>query len=65
MSYKVRLVATRGRKTLGKKLQRAGVDPEGIRIIEQKADHTTLRIDGVSAPAANIIKQQLLSVDGQ
>lgn len=43
---------------------RAGVDPEGIAIMRSKAEDLVIKVDGVPAAAANIIKQQLLSIGG-
>jgi dihydropteroate synthase len=64
MRYPLRLISARSRAALERHLAEAGVDPYGIRVIEAKAETLIVRIDGVSAPAANIIKQQLLSIGG-
>jgi dihydropteroate synthase len=64
MHYPLRLISSHSRRILEKHLSRARVDPEGIRIIEQKAENLIIRVDNVPAAAANIIKQQLLSLGG-
>ncbi|MCK4237339.1 MAG: dihydropteroate synthase, partial [Candidatus Krumholzibacteria bacterium] len=64
MRYKLRLISSRSREYLQKHLENAGVDHEGIRIIERKAENQIIRIDNVRAPSANIIKQQVLSLGG-
>lgn len=45
-------------------LNNAGVTPEGIRIMAGKAKTFAIRVDNVQPEAANIIKQQLLSIGG-
>lgn len=62
--YPLRLVPLHARRTTESLLAGAGVDPAGIRIITQKADTLMIQVDRVSAPAANILKQQLLSLGG-
>ncbi len=41
-----------------------GIDREGVRIIAGKVKNLVIKVDNVDAPAANIIKQQLLSLGG-
>jgi len=41
------------------------VDPEGIRIMTSKGDFHIFKIPKLSAPAANILKQQMLSIGGE
>jgi len=62
MKYSIRLLPSGDMVTLKKHLIAAGVDGEGVRIISQKAQNWVIQINGVSPPAANIIKQQLLSL---
>jgi dihydropteroate synthase len=45
-------------------LAEAGVDPHGVAIMERKSETLVIRVDRVTAPAANIIKQQLLALGG-
>ncbi len=44
--------------------ERAGSDPAGAALMARKADLRVLRIDGLKAPAANILKQEMLSLGG-
>jgi dihydropteroate synthase len=62
--YPLRLVPVHSRRTTGRLLAGAGVDPAGIGIITQKTDTMMIQVDRVSAAAANILKQQLLSLGG-
>ncbi|MBN2071783.1 MAG: dihydropteroate synthase [Candidatus Krumholzibacteriota bacterium] len=64
MRYNLRLVSTGNRETLGRRLANAGVTSSGIEIMADKTQVFALRVDGVRAEAANIIKQQLLSIGG-
>jgi dihydropteroate synthase len=64
MRYPVRLITTRSRKKIEDHLKAACVDDEGIRIITQKTDILIIKVSNVPAAAANIIKQQLLSLGG-
>ncbi|MDD5766267.1 MAG: dihydropteroate synthase, partial [Candidatus Marinimicrobia bacterium] len=41
------------------------VDPEGIHIMTSKGDFRIFKIQKLSAPAANILKQQMLSIGGE
>lgn len=41
------------------------VDPSGISIMAQKGQYLILKTDPIAAPAANILKQQMLSVGGE
>ncbi len=64
MRYSLRLISSRSRQTVEEHLRRAGVDPEGVAIMADKAEGLVIRVDGVPAAAANIVKQQLLSIGG-
>lgn len=64
MRYKLHLISSSRRATLAGHLHRAGVDPAGIEIMTRKAETVVIRICGLSAAAANIIKQQMLSIGG-
>ncbi|MEE8184913.1 MAG: dihydropteroate synthase [Thermodesulfobacteriota bacterium] len=46
-------------------MEKVGVDPVGIQIMEQKLVHLNLKISGLTPAQANIIKQELLSVGGE
>ena len=45
-------------------LQDTGVDPHGIAAMQPKMQHLNIHLEGVSCPAANIIKQEMLAVGG-
>ncbi len=45
-------------------LARVGADPAGVAKMRDKAGFVALRVDGLKAPAANILKQEMLSVGG-
>ena len=64
MRYSLRLISSRSSDTIERHLARAGVDPEGIAIIKNKSERLIIKVDNVKAAAANIIKQQLLSIGG-
>jgi dihydropteroate synthase len=64
MRYSLRLISSRNADAIEKYLEDAGVDPEGIAIIRSKSENLIIRVDDVPAAAANIIKQQLLSIGG-
>ena len=64
MRYKLHLISSTHGATLGGHLHRAGVDPAGIEIMTRKAETVIIRICGLSAAAANIVKQQMLSIGG-
>ncbi len=64
MSFSLRLISARHGETLARYFREAGVDPHGADRVAAKADMLVVRVDGVRAPEANIIKQQLLSLGG-
>ncbi|RJR29675.1 MAG: dihydropteroate synthase [Candidatus Latescibacterota bacterium] len=62
MRYPLRLITARDRGTVERYFAEAGVDPYGVDVIAGKTEIVVVRVDGVPAPAANIMKQQLLSL---
>ena len=64
MRYSLRLISSKSSNTIERHLARAGVNPEGIAIIKNKSERLIIKVDNVKAAAANIIKQQLLSIGG-
>ncbi len=62
MRYPTRVIIESGRQGLERMLERAGVSAEGIAIMAMKTGSIVIRIDDVGAPAANILKQQMLSL---
>ncbi len=53
------------KEALVHEMSRIGVDPVGIKLMAPKLLHLNLKIEGLSAPQANIIKQEMLSVGGE
>jgi len=45
-------------------MEAVGVNADGVRIMEQKAAFRTILVKGLSAGAANVVKQQMLSLGG-
>ncbi|MBI5048965.1 MAG: dihydropteroate synthase [Deltaproteobacteria bacterium] len=41
-----------------------GVDPVGVKLMAPKLIHLNLKLEGLTAPQANILKQEMLSVGG-
>jgi len=64
MRYPTRVIVEINRPGLKRQLERAGVSAEGIAIMAMKIEPVVVRIDEVGAPAANILKQQMLSLGG-
>lgn len=62
MKYNVRILPANDPATLVKYLRHSGVDHRGIEIISRKSSNLIFRVDNVGPAAANIIKQQLLSM---
>ncbi len=46
-------------------MSRMGVDPTGIRIMEEKGRHLLVRLDTLDIRAAQILKQDMLSIGGE
>lgn len=42
-----------------------GVDPTGIKMMEGKALHLNLRVEGIDPRTANVLKQEMLSLGGE
>lgn len=51
--------------SIRKEMERIGVDPRGIDIMEGKARHYVIRLDDVDLRAALILKQDMLSLGGE
>lgn len=46
-------------------MKRLGVDPTGIKLMEGKALHLNLKMEGISPRTANLLKQEMLSLGGE
>ncbi len=64
MRYDLRLIPAGSINALKRRLRDAGVSGEGVEIMADKAEVFAIRVENVSAEAANILKQQLLSLGG-
>ncbi|MBN1163698.1 MAG: dihydropteroate synthase, partial [Candidatus Krumholzibacteriota bacterium] len=64
MRYSPRLISTRDLHRLIPRLREAGVSPAGADIVSRKIENLVILLEEVPPAAANIIKQQLLSLGG-
>ena len=64
MRYRLQLISSTRGETLAGLMLRAGVDPAGVEIMTRKAETVVIRVCGLKAAAANILKQQMLSLGG-
>jgi len=62
MNYRLRIITSRNEKVIRKRLSESGADSAGVEIILRKTRPYIIRIEGLNAPQANILKQQLLSL---
>jgi dihydropteroate synthase len=45
-------------------MKKMGVDPTGVRLMEGKALHFNLKVEGIEPRAANLLKQEMLALGG-
>lgn len=62
--YRIRLIDNRYSDHILKEMKAINVDPEGIQIMLPKSDGLVLKISSLKSVAANILKQQMLSIGG-
>ncbi len=62
MKYSIRVIPAGDGEIIARQMRASGIDAEGVKIMSRKARNLVIRVDHVPAPAANIIKQQLLSL---
>lgn len=60
--FSVRKLVIKNRKDIETELQRIGVDSSGVSVLAQKSQFYVLKAHGLKAPAANILKQEMLSL---
>ncbi len=60
----MRILEIGNKRELPKFMVQLGVDPYGIKIMLPKAANFLIKIDGISSIAANILKQEMLSLGG-
>lgn len=65
MSSNARVLAIHEIAEIRKALREIGVDAEGIEIMGPKAIHRLIKLEDVDVRAANIIKQEMLSLAGE
>ncbi|HHU50851.1 MAG TPA: dihydropteroate synthase [Firmicutes bacterium] len=65
MDYGIRLLSGLRPADLIKEFERIRVSPEGIEIMKEKGDFILLKVDGLSAQAAAILKQEMLAKGGE
>lgn len=65
MDYGIRLLSGLRPADLIKEFERIRVSPEGIEIMKEKGDFILLKVDGLSARAAAILKQEMLAKGGE
>ncbi len=62
MNYHFRVITTQDDETRRKRLNLTGCEKQGVEIILKKSRSVLIWVEGLNAPAANILKQQLLSL---
>ena len=61
----VRIVEVNGLPAAGRELLAIGCDPAGVRLMAPKAIFRAVKATGLTPPAANILKQEMLSFGGE
>jgi len=61
----VRILTLENQRQITNQLEKIGVDKRGISIMAPKADFFVAKIDRLSSIAANILKQEMLSLGGE
>jgi len=64
MKFKIRALSIKGRQEGLREYTKIGVSPEGARLMIEKIFPVSLKIRGISSPAANILKQEMLARGG-
>ncbi|RKZ06454.1 dihydropteroate synthase, partial [bacterium] len=62
MDYRIRFITPGKEEITRRNLLSTGIDEHGIEILLSKSKIHIVRVEGLTAPAANILKQQLLSL---
>jgi len=63
--FNTRIRLIRDEEEAKKEIERIGSGKEGIEIMAPKAIHRVIMIEGIDCKAANILKQEILAVDGE
>ncbi|HHL40135.1 MAG TPA: dihydropteroate synthase [Deltaproteobacteria bacterium] len=61
----VRVLAAAASGGFVSEMERIGVDPVGVALMAPKQTHYNLKVEGLSAAQANIVKQEMLAVGGE
>jgi len=64
MTGKLRILELNNYSDVKREFEKISVDPAGIELMIPKAFHMNIRLSGLSAPAALILKQEMLSIGG-
>lgn len=64
MSHNLRVLHITSPQDACRELNTIGADPKGVQRMSSKMQQINLKLERISAPAANIIKQQMLSLGG-
>ena len=65
MGFNLRLLSVTTPGELVGELEAINVSPEGVKIMEPKADFILVKVEGLSPQAANILKQEMLAKGGE
>ena len=62
MHIKPRVLNLKNKRGIEEELEKIGVSREGKRILSQKANLYLIKLEGIPSQAANLLKQEMLSV---
>jgi len=62
MNIRVRVLSLKNKRDIQEELEKIGVSQEGKEILSPKANLHLIKIEGLSSRAANLLKQEMLSV---
>lgn len=65
MAFSLRLISTRQPAEIWREMERIGVSPEGLELMIGKGEYIIVKVGNISAPAANILKQEMLAKGGE
>ena len=61
MAFSLRLVAATQPEEVWKEMNRIGVSPEGLELMIGKGEFIIVKVGNIPAPAASILKQEMLA----
>ena len=65
MAFSLRLLSANQPDVVWKEMNRIGVSPEGLDLMIGKGEFLIVKVANISAPAANILKQEMLAKGGE